>query len=469
MARAGALLLVLALPASHAAADALTLERATQLALEETEAIRIRELALQKARDAVGEATAAALPHVDLQASASYLVNPPQGYTVKAGELGTFEPKIPPNALYPGSAAIPLGTLSIPQSDFTIGSQQHDYFAVGASLSQPLFTWGKIRAAIDLAGLQVDAAGSDLTAQRRDIQRQVHRAYFAALLAGASASILQGLRDTASQIVADRQKAVEDGTSTKESVLEAQADLAKIDAKLVEAGQSRLTALETLGMLAGLDPAGIELTTGWSVSLPPMDEQAIRERALRSSTDVAGARTRLRQAGRKLDLEKGGTLLLPDVSLGISLSVTGQEDLPWSPWSWDSSLWSWDLVISLGLKMSVFDGLTSLSRVAQAEKDVAAAGAAVAQEQKLARLAARQAIDAAERADAGVREKEAASALAEERLKNARSSFDAGLASREDMRGAEILAGTAQLDLLLARFAREEAIADIERLAGESP
>ncbi len=466
--RAVALLLLCGIPALSAPADGLTLSQATQLALQGTEAVRLRELALQKARLAVQEATAAALPHLDLQASASYLVNPPQGYTVKAGSLGSFTPEIPAHAIG-NPTAIPLGTFTIPQSDFTIGSQQHDYFSVTASLAQPLFTWGKIQAAIDLAALAADSAANDLAAQRRDIRREVHRAYFAALLAGQSADVLQGLRDTAAQIVTDRQKAVEDGTTTKLSVLQAQADLAQIESKLVQATQSRLTALQTLGMLTGLDPGGIELATGWSDALAPLDEQGIGSRAVQFSADLVAARTRLAQAGRKLDLEKGRSMLLPDVSLGVSFDVTGQEDLPGASWSWDSSAWSWDLVISLGLKMSLFDGLSSLSRIAQAQRDVEAAGTAASQEEKLARLAARRAIDAALRADADLREKQARSQLADEQLSNARSSLDAGLASQEDERGAEIMAGTAALDVLLARWTREEAMADIDQLAGAAP
>jgi hypothetical protein len=35
------------------------------------------------------------------------------------------------------------------------------------------------------------------------------------------------------------------------------------------------------------------------------------------------------------------------------------------------------------------------------------------------------------------------------------------------MRGADILAGTAELDVLLALYVREEALADIARITGE--
>ena len=451
-----------------AAADGLTLAAATEMALRTTDAVRLRELALQKARLAVDEATAAMLPHVDLKASASYLVNPPQGYSVKAGELGTINPTIPAGAIG-NPAPIPLGSFTIPPTDFTIGSQEHDYFSLSASLSQPIFTWGKIRGAIDLAALQAEAAANDLAAQRRDVVREVNRAWFGALLAGDSADVLRRIRDTALGIVADRQKALDDGTTNREAVLQARADLAQLEAKGVEAAQSRLTALETLGMLTSLDPSAIVLDTGFTPDLPPLDEQAIREKALQASTDTAAARTRLQQARRKLDVEKGGSLLLPDVSLGLSFDLTGQEDWPWAALGAAGDSWNWDVVISLGMRMSVFDGFSSRSRIAQSEKDVDAAGTAAVQEEKLVRLAVRKALDSALRADADVHEKQAQVDFAQERLKNARASFEAGLASRADMQGAEILEGTSALGLLLSRYTREQALADIAQLTGDSP
>jgi outer membrane protein len=456
-------------PLSAAAQVAgITIDQALTLALRGAEAIRLRELALQKARLAVGEATASALPHVDLQASASYLVNPPQGYTVKAGALGSFTPEIPANTLKLGPA-IPLGSVSMPKNDFTIGAQEHNYFSLSASLSQPLFTWGKISGAISLAGLAADAAGNDLVAQRRDIRREVSRAWDGALLAAGSEEVLKRLSDTAREIVGDRQKAFDDGTTNREAVLQAQSDLAQIAARLVDAEQGRLTSLESLGILTGLDPSTITLASGFHDSLPPLSESDVRESALKLSTDLTASRTRLQQAQKKLSVEKGGSMLLPDVSLGVTVDVTGQEDVPYSAWSWDVTAWNWDVVISLGVKTSVFDGLSSYSRIAQAQRDVDAAGTAAAQQEKLVRLSVRKAVDAALRAEAGVQEKQAAGELAQERLRNAQASFDSGLVSRADLRGAQIQEGTAALDLLAARYAREEALADVVRLSGENP
>lgn len=459
-------LLCIAVP-GMAQATELTLEDACTLARKNSEAVHVKELAVQKSRLAREEAGSRALPHVDLQASASYLVHPPQGYTVGAGTLGTLSSEIPANSPLHNLVPIPLGSFAIPPQDFTVGAQLHNYFTATASLSQPIFTWGKIRNAIDLASLEVDAAGTDLVAQQRDLDRDVHRAYFSVLLARDSESVLRRIRDTAAEIAADRQKSFDQGTINRETVLEAQANLASIEAKLSEAEQSKATALESLGLLTGTEPKVEDLSTGFRTQFPPLDEQSLREKARASSTALAASRTRISQAGKKLALEKGGELLRPDLSLGVQLGFLGQEDLPFSAWSWNNTTWDWDLMISLGVRMSVFDGLSSLQRVRQAEKDLEMAGMGLSLDEKQVGLDVRKAVDAAVKADSDVKEKQARADYAEERLHTTRASRENGMASRDDEHGADIQAGSAELDLIFARFSREEALADIAHLIGE--
>ncbi|HYW82285.1 MAG TPA: TolC family protein, partial [Spirochaetia bacterium] len=393
--------------------------------------------------------------------------HPPQGYTVGAGTLGTLSSEIPANSPLHNPVPIPLGSFAIPPQDFNVGAQLHNYFTATASLSQPIFTWGKIRNAIDLASLDVVSAGTDLIAQQRDIDREVHRAYFGVLLARDSETVLKRIRDTAAEIAADRQNAFDQGTINRETVLEAQANLASIEAKLSEAEQSEATALESLGLLTGTEPKVEDLVTGFRTQFPVLDEPSLRAKARASSTALAASRTRMSQAGKKLAVEKGGELLRPDFSLGLQLGFLGQEDLPFSAWSWNNTTWDWDLVISLGVKMSVFDGLASLQRVRQAEKDLEMAGTGLSLDEKRVGLDVRKAVDAAVKADSDVREKQARADYTEERLRNARSALESGTASRDEEHAADIQAGSAELDLLFARFSREEALADIAHLIGE--
>ncbi len=183
------------------------------------------------------------------------------------------------------------------------------------------------------------------------------------------------LRDLAAGIAKDRQTSFDQGTVNRQSLLEAQANLAQVESKLVQAQQSAATALEGLSVLTDADPSATTLTTDFRTDMPAIDEQAILGKALSSSTDLARARSTASQAGKALDIARGGSLLLPDVSLGVNFNVAGQEDLPYSAWDWNNNTWSWDVVVSLGVKLSVFDGLAAARKVEEAQRDVEMAAA----------------------------------------------------------------------------------------------
>jgi outer membrane protein len=455
---ATALLGMVSAPPPPVSAEGLTIEGALQLAGSSSEAIRIGDLAVTKARLAREEAASRSWPHVDLQASAAYLVNPPTGYTVEAGALGVLPPPL---------------SVPVPTEDFSIGAQPYDYVSIAATLSQPLFTWGKIRNAVDAAALDVDSARNELSAQRRNIAREVRRSYYSALLARESLPVLRELAEAASRIVADRQAALDEGTGTREAVLEARSREVQIDSRRIEAEQTLSTALESLGVLTGLDPSAIRLDSGFPPASPALDEGLLEARAEAASTDLASSRLKQKQAQKALDLERGGALLRPDVSLGLSLSATGLQNYlvlnGAAPNSSAATSWDWDLVISLNVKMSAFDGMQSAARIGQAEQDLKMAALSLVQARKLTRLAVRRAVEAAIRANADAAATQAAMDYAEERLSNARAAAENGVASQADLHEAQLLRGSARLDLLRAQFTREEALADIGKLTGSEP
>jgi len=462
----GAVLLAVLAGGAGAQGAPLTLDQAIGLARKNSEAIRLSQLALEKSQAALGEARGKALPHADFQASGSYLINPPPGYTVAAGALGTLT--IPANALFPGSQPVPLG--AVPPAPFNVGASLHNYFTLTATINQPLFTWGKIKNAIDLASLQVGSAGTEMSARQRDIDWQVRRSYFSAVLARQSQDALRRMRDTAAGIVSDRQKAFNQGTLTRESLLEAKATLASLDARLTEAQESEDSALAGLAVLTGEDADAASLATGFRDALPALDEQALLTQAVQGSTDMMAARTRVDQARRKLSIEQGGAILHPDVNLGISLDISGQEDFPYSgAWTFSNNTWNVDVLVTLGVKMSAFDGMESRNRILQAEKDVDMAGVVLSQQAKTVRIQLRQALEAAVKADAETLANQSQLEYLKEKLRNAEVALANGQISKDDQERASIQADSGELDLLLSQYAREEALADIQRIAGERP
>jgi len=299
-----------------------------------------------------------------------------------------------------------------------------------------------------------------------DARRSANRAYYSALLSRESLAVLTELRALAESILEDRRSAKDEGFSTQEQVLSSAADLASMDARLVQAREGEASALESLGLLTGLDPSSLVLVSPFRANLPSLAEGPLKDEALASSTDIALARTRLSQAKRKLDLERGSSLFLPDLALFANLDVSGQ-DLPYSSPSWWSNTWSWDLSVGVATTVDLFDGGAAAARKREAAASLEAARIGEGAAEKAARLEARRAIETAREAEASLREKEAKASWAAEALRNARAKAADQSVSRAELDAQAIVEATARLELLDARYALEESIADLERIEGK--
>ena len=191
---------------------------------------------------------------------------------------------------------------------------------------------------------------------------------------------------------------MDEGFATKEDLLSSTADLAALDTRLVQAHEGEASAMEALGLLTGLDGATIVLVSPFRTSLPPLSEPDLRDQALASSTEIDVSRARLSQARRKLDLERGSALFLPDVALFASLDVAGQ-DIPYANATWTDT-WNWDISIGINVKADFFDGGASLARRREASTSLEAARIAAGATEKATKLQVRRAVDAARGAQA---------------------------------------------------------------------
>jgi HAE1 family hydrophobic/amphiphilic exporter-1 len=452
--------LFLALPALLAVGTAglaeprpLSIEEALSLSLENAEALRIKAQAVAKSRSRLAEARAKALPSISLEAAASYLTNPPEGITVTRGELGTLPPPV---------------SLPLPDRDIVfLADAEHTYFSLTASLSQPVYTWGKLAAGIRLAALDVVGLRTELELQRRNVRRETQRAYAGALLARLSLPVLEEMRLALLDIVTDREHAFNEGLSTRQSLLEARAGLATAVRGLLEAREGELTALESLRLLTGLEGQELALTTPFRDAPGVLEEQDLLERTLARATELELARTRISQAQEKMRLERGGGLLRPDLSLNVSLEVTGQKP-PWTAEDW-ADTWNWDLILSLGTRVKLFDGGEARGRIEGSRSDLAMAAYGAAQAEKLLRLGVRQAVQEARQAEGELAELESRLEAVAEQQRNARVSFENSIITREELHSALLTLDRVRLQRLAARQRLELALAELEWFAGPLP
>ena len=446
------IIVTMAAVAAEAQERALSIDEALALARTNSEAVRMKSLDMQKSSDRLVAARARAFPSLSLDASGSYLANPPAGITLATGELGRI--------------STPLGTLILPPSDVVVVEDaEHTYFKANATLSQPLLTWGKIPNAIAIAEREVAVSGAGLARQQRDVEKQAHAAYFGAQLAETSLLLLREMNQIGEAVLRDRRSAFEAGASTRQDVLEAEAGLASLSAKLIEAEEARATARESLSLLTGAALDGTTLSTSFRTSLPGFDEQALKATAVKSSPELQSARARADQARTRLSLEKGSAMLLPDLSLAVTLGVTGQK-VPFASSDW-SDAWDWDLAVSIGTRVNLFDAGASRAKIREAGRDIEGAALGIAGLEKAIGARVRAAVQQARQKGAAIEEARAKAALAEEQAKNARVSFENELATREEMNGAALGFRAARLAVAAAQHDLEAALEDIEYLTGE--
>ena len=267
--------------AAEPAKKALSISEALDLASAGANAVRAKTALVTAAKASADSSRSNFFPKISTTVSGAWLANPPEGMSLKAGEMGVL-----PAA---------LGGTKIPATDITfIDDTKSTYFKGNITLSQPLFTWGKIGSAAAIASLEVKIAVAGQEGAMLDAKRQAESAYFTVAFCRQAKPLLLSLRDMAASNVTDKNLALDAGLSTKEQLLSAKADLADIDARIVEIDQTEKTSLYALGILTGLDTASIDLVSAFRTELPAIDEQALEDR----STQVGESSVTARRAAR---------------------------------------------------------------------------------------------------------------------------------------------------------------------------
>lgn len=135
--------------------------------------------------------------------------------------------------------------------DFTPGEQE--LYTVGVEVSQPIYTGGKVRAALDLAKLVVDITDSQIDSVRLDTALSATEAWYRLQAAEASLRTVtaqQDARRESLQVVQDR---FDLGEATRLELLRAEASLAEVAPTAAEAEGLVVVEAARLRTLLGLE------------------------------------------------------------------------------------------------------------------------------------------------------------------------------------------------------------------------
>ncbi len=333
----------------------------------------------------------------------------------------------------------------VPPVSFEV--KQVQTYSLGATLTQPLWTWGALSANRRSAQKDLAARSQDLGRQRQQMVLEASQAFFTAAAAAAAVSVAEQALAQQQAFARATRSRMEAGSAARLDVLKAELTVKEAESALLTAHHRERLAREALVSLS-LDQRFREArlrAAGDTFGELPAEADAVA-RALRERPDLEA----LRRQGEGLDLRVRaiGASSLPSLSLYASL--TQQNDELARVFRKSGQVYQ----ASLALRWDATAPLRNRPRTAElrALRDVVSEGIRAGEEGVA--LEVRSALLEAAEAREQVRVAESALATAEEQARVARLAYQEGVLSALEARDAELGLTSARFSLLRARLDR---------------
>jgi HAE1 family hydrophobic/amphiphilic exporter-1 len=315
--------------------------------------------------------------------------------------------------------------------------------SAGLNLSQTLFTWGKVGAAVRAAKDGIAAAEDQLEHYRQAAVRDVTEAFHDVLLAKKLEAIAKETLAQRERQLAEVEKKHALGTVTDFDVLAARVARDNQGPEVIRTASGVLLALDRLRLVLAEEKGDLDVEGSLEASpvdVPPFDEAVLT--ALERRPDLRGL----------------------DHNVGIYrqfVKIRSAEDKPRldlranAGWSWldagsvkaDGKVWGTGVYFSFPF----FDGFATRGRVAQAKSDLSRAELDLAKAREGAYVEVRVALDQVKVAAEIVAASSGNVAQARRLLEMSEKGFDLGVKTRLEVDDALLSARMAEVNLARAR------------------
>lgn len=267
----------------------------------------------------------------------------------------------------------PVQTAELNGQSITLGSPT--IFQYSLSLTQPLYTGGRVPAAVSAARSGVTAAQQQVEATRLGMRLAAQEAAYQVLRAQELAGVAQRQTKSVREHLRIAQAMFDAGTVAQFEVIQAQTQLAQAEGNEIAAltgVQQALAALRQILVLEQTRPLTIVPSTD-PVTRPAGDLPALIEQGWQQRPELAALQARVKQAESGVRLAKAGR--------NLALSLGGQFTK--SQGSLFSAGETWQVTVAAS--KPIFDGGLTRSNVASAESQLKQAQLAVdSQKQQVA-------------------------------------------------------------------------------------
>ena len=319
------------------------------------------------------------------------------------------------------------------------------------SLTQPLYTWGQVEAAMRAAKFGIATAGDQLRFYRQAALRDVSAAFYDALLAREFSTIAQQNFDQKTKHLDETRRKFALGVATEYDVLAAQVAVENAKPDVIRTENQIRTTRERLRFLLGISEEQIEVRGQLFASVEPVEQY---DEALRKAHEKRPELAQLRnQLGLSTELVKvAGAGNKPRLDLrattGYKTVILGRDDFNGKTWS-----------VGLIATFPFFDGFRTKGKVAQAQSDVLSLKIDEAKTLDSISLQVRDTVNAVKEAEDIARGLTGTVSQAEKLLQMAEKGYEYGVKTRLEVDDAELNLSSARGNL--ARAYRDYLVAKV--------
>ncbi|MGE5347508.1 MAG: efflux RND transporter permease subunit [Acidithiobacillales bacterium] len=310
------------------------------------------------------------------------------------------------------------------------------------NLTQALFTWGQVAAAVRAAKGGMAAADDQLDSTRQAAVRDVTAAFYDVLLARRIEGIARENLDQRERHLGEARNRQRLGTATDYDVLAAEVAVENARPAVIRSVNLVLSARERLRYVLaderpGLDAAG---TLETEVTDPPPYEEALRT-AVGRRPDLMALRHRVGVYGEFVKIQSAENKPRLDLRAGAGWKWLDADGLSGSGKTWNAGLY---------LSFPFFDGLATKGKVIEAKSDLRSGEIDLAKAEDGVRLEVRNAVDAVRESALIVRALSGTVAQARKLLQMAEKGFEFGVKTRLEVDDAQLAVVQAEGNLAMA-------------------
>ena len=310
----------------------------------------------------VKDAKANYQPQISLLLSGTYMPNPPIGKTT----IGVDELSSQLGVTIPGAASGEYVTLYKGMDSL--------YYNVGLTITQPIFTWGKIPKSValyseiaNIRALSLEDSADKLSVELKT--RLTAKCYMDELF-----TLISETKDKADELVEVSQDAYDNGMLLKEDVTKAKISALEIDVKEQELRKQysdNLKSLQTITANDDIDGTNIDYTVNEDEinAIASLDHDDVISLVTRSdSATISMLRGQTRAYELKKEIAEASLYWKPDFALQVSLTYGGSA-MPLIEKNWYRAN-DYGLYLTFAISTTVWDGGVKLNDVKRATSEI---------------------------------------------------------------------------------------------------